>query len=89
MAEGNTDPATRIAALRSPERLRARAEVLQRPSPVPPHPGIYGWHFAQPPADGLDADRLLYVGIAPRHIRGPHQHTAATQANPLRLPRLG
>lgn len=32
---------------------------------MPKEHGIYGWHFRVPPADGLDADRLLYVGIAP------------------------
>ena len=69
MSDGSTDPATVINALQQPDRLWTRAEVLQRPSPVPPLPGIYGWHFTQPPAEGLPADRLLYVGIAPRHMR--------------------
>jgi hypothetical protein len=52
MADGSTDPGTVIDALQHPERLWTRAEVLERPSPVPPLPGIYGWHFTEPPADG-------------------------------------
>ncbi|GGT29280.1 hypothetical protein GCM10010271_36580 [Streptomyces kurssanovii] len=28
----------------------------------------YGWHFEQPPHPDLDAGRLLYVGIALRHM---------------------
>ncbi|MFJ4687562.1 GIY-YIG nuclease family protein [Streptomyces sp. NPDC088789] len=30
--------------------------------------GVYGWHFAQTPHPELDANRLLYVGIAPRFM---------------------
>jgi hypothetical protein len=59
-----------IDALQKPERLWTRDEVLQRPSPVPPMPGICGWHFTEPPAEALAVDRLLYVGIAPRHVEG-------------------
>jgi hypothetical protein len=32
-------------------------------------PGIYGWHFATAPDPAIEANRLLYVGIAPRHMR--------------------
>ncbi len=58
-----------MAVLEGPERLWSRAEVLTRPTPIPPVPGIYGWHFANAPDPALDANRLLYVGIAPRHMR--------------------
>ncbi|MEV0280877.1 GIY-YIG nuclease family protein [Streptomyces sp. NPDC050610] len=56
------------AVLVSPDRLWSAHEVLTRPSPVPAVPGVYGWHFEQPPHADLDAGRLLYVGIAPRHM---------------------
>ncbi|MGI5370437.1 GIY-YIG nuclease family protein [Streptomyces iakyrus] len=55
-------------ALVSPDRLWPAQEVLARPSPVPATAGVYGWHFDQPPHPDLDAGRLLYVGIAPRHM---------------------
>ncbi|SDW40305.1 hypothetical protein SAMN05421504_101492 [Amycolatopsis xylanica] len=55
--------------LQRPSALWTRSQVLDRPTPVPAVPGIYGWHFLTPPAEGLDANRLLYVGIAPRHMR--------------------
>ncbi|WP_406732210.1 GIY-YIG nuclease family protein [Streptomyces sp. NBC_01794] len=55
-------------ALTSPTRLWSAAEVLTRPSPVPAAAGVYGWHFDEAPAQDLDAGRLLYVGIAPRHM---------------------
>jgi hypothetical protein len=58
-----------IMLLQQPARLWTRSEVLERPSPIPTVSGIYGWHFREPPAAGLDADRLLYVGIAPRLMR--------------------
>jgi hypothetical protein len=51
-----------IDALVHPPRLWTTDEVATRPSPVPNEHGIYGWHFRVPPAEGLDADRLLYVG---------------------------
>jgi hypothetical protein len=54
-----------VDALAYPSRLWTTDEVAVRPCPVPTEHGIYGWHFRVPPADGLDADRLLYVGIAP------------------------
>jgi hypothetical protein len=62
------DYAELIQALKHPDRLWTRAEVLARPSPVPPAAGIYGWHFLGPLAAQLDVDRLHYVGIAPRHM---------------------
>jgi hypothetical protein len=55
--------------LQRPERLWSRAEVLTRPTPVPPVSGVYGWHFANAPDSALGSNRLLYVGIAPRHMR--------------------
>ncbi|MDA1082440.1 MAG: hypothetical protein O2973_12365 [Gemmatimonadetes bacterium] len=56
-----------------PSRLWSRHEVLQRPSPVPQEPGVYGWYFRDIP-DGVPTDgchrhagmTLLYVGISPR-----------------------
>lgn len=59
------DGAEIVDALARPSRLWTTGEVAVRSSPVPREHGIYGWHFRVPPADGLDADRLLYVGIAP------------------------
>lgn len=56
------------AVLISPDRLWSAGEVLARPSPVPPVPGVYGWHFNAPPFSDLPAGRLLYVGIAPRYM---------------------
>ena len=49
-----------------------RAEVLQRPSPVPVAPGVYAWWFRTLPAD-IDTSKceqrdgltLLYTGISP------------------------
>jgi hypothetical protein len=62
-----------MSDLLSPERLCSRAEVLARPSPVPPSPGVYAWWFAELPP-GLLTDNclaqgdltLLYVGISPK-----------------------
>lgn len=56
------------AALTEPDRLWSAQEVLLRPSPVPAAAGVYGWHFEQAPCADLAAGRLLYVGIAPRHM---------------------
>ncbi|MCX5441155.1 hypothetical protein OHO83_09645 [Streptomyces sp. NBC_00569] len=58
----------KATALVSPSRLWSAQEVLVRPSPVPAAAGVYGWHFKQPPHPCLDAERLLYVGIAPRYM---------------------
>ena len=62
-----------LAGLVRPERLWSRAEILQRPCPVPAHPGLYGWYFRQLPYP-IDTSRcathrdlaLLYVGITPK-----------------------
>jgi GIY-YIG catalytic domain len=58
----------------SPERLFSRADVLQRPSPVPAANGIYAWYLRDVPAvvptDGcltFDGKTLLYLGIAPEN----------------------
>lgn len=56
------------SALISPTWLWSAAEVLTRPSPVPAAAGVYGWHFDRALSEGLVAGRLLYVGIAPRHM---------------------
>jgi hypothetical protein len=68
--EGDTthDNSTLINLLQRPEQLWTRREVLERPSPVPATSGIYGWHFVEPPDERLNANRLLYVGIAPRRM---------------------
>lgn len=54
-----------VDALAHPSRLWTTEEATARPCPVPTEHGIYGWHFRVPVAEGLDAGRLLYVGIAP------------------------
>jgi hypothetical protein len=62
-----------LAELVRPERLWSRAEILQRPCPLPARPGLYGWYFKQLPHP-IDTSRcathgdltLLYVGIAPK-----------------------
>lgn len=68
MQDKREDNADVIRALQHPARLGTRREVLERPSPVPAVAGIYGWHFVTAPAEQLDSNRLLYVGIAPRHM---------------------
>lgn len=62
-----------------PERLFSRAEVLQRPSPVPKANGLYAWYFSDVPAvvptDNclkFDGKALLYIGIAPDKINKPN-----------------
>jgi hypothetical protein len=65
---GEGAAAVLIAAISRPERLWTQAEVLVRPSPVPPVARVYGWHFIAALGPGLDPDRLLYVGIAPRQM---------------------
>lgn len=54
--------------LLEPDRLWSADEVMTRPSPIPAAPGVYGWYFEQSPDPRLPAGRLLYVGIAPRHM---------------------
>lgn len=56
-----------------PDRLWSRAEVLSKPCPIPPSPGVYGWWFRTLPAaievSGCVSHRgstLLYVGISPK-----------------------
>ncbi|MEU7833676.1 GIY-YIG nuclease family protein [Nonomuraea sp. NPDC049129] len=56
------------AELLAPVKLWKAVEVLTRSCPVPAAAGIYGWHFTEPPHPTLPADRLLYVGIAPRRM---------------------
>jgi hypothetical protein len=57
--------------LLKPGRLRTRAEVLSRPSPVPKAPGVYAWYFRSldcvPSSACLSCGefRLLYIGISP------------------------
>jgi hypothetical protein len=57
----------------APARLVNRAEVLAKPCPVPPAPGVYAWYFDRAPGSTpiagtqvLDGWRLLYVGISPK-----------------------
>lgn len=67
------DPMNEVRqALLRTECLFTRAEVLQRPSPVPAAAGVYAWYFTDPPAQvplagchTLDGKVLLYVGISP------------------------
>lgn len=61
-----------LSAITQPGRVWTRAEVLQRPSPVPNGPGVYGWYFRDLPVacDTTGCTRsddltLLYVGISP------------------------
>jgi len=61
------------AALTRPPRLWSREEVLAKPSPLPPSPGVYAWYFRQlpwpiDPGDCVtfDGSTLLYVGISPK-----------------------
>ena len=77
------DPASAAdESLLRPVRLWARDEVLARPSPVPPAPGVYAWYFRTPPGgapvvhthDGL---ALLYVGISPANRPGSRQNLSA------------
>jgi hypothetical protein len=70
---GGLDLGDDITRFLTPERLWRRSEVLQRPSPIPTSPGVYGWWFNRPPAvidtagcrtwQGLT---LLYTGISPK-----------------------
>ena len=62
-----------LDGLVQPARLWSRAEVLARPSPVPSHPGVYGWYFSELPwpldtsqCVAWDDCTLLYGGIAPK-----------------------
>ncbi|MFJ4548494.1 GIY-YIG nuclease family protein [Streptomyces sp. NPDC088817] len=55
-------------ALTSPARLWSVREVLVRQCPVSAAAEVYGWHFKEAPHPDLAPGRLLYVGIAPRHM---------------------
>jgi hypothetical protein len=62
-----------VTALRSPERVWSRREVLIKPSPVPDAAGVYAWFLRELPRSVPDAGcvrcnglTLLYVGIALR-----------------------
>jgi hypothetical protein len=76
-----------VEAFRHPSRTWSRAEVLDRPSPVPKAAGIYGWYLRQLPpgvpntgcvhCNGLT---LLYIGIAPR----PPAQNGRTSSRTLR-----
>jgi hypothetical protein len=53
-------------------RCYTRADVLNRPSPVPKSPGVYGWWFRRVPGsvdvarcEQRDGLTLLYTGISP------------------------
>jgi GIY-YIG catalytic domain len=62
-----------LDGLVQPARLWSRGEVLERPSPVPSRPGVYGWYFRALPWR-IDTSQcvtwgsytLLYGGIAPK-----------------------
>lgn len=64
-------------ALTEPDRLWRRSEVLARPCPIPPVPGVYAWYFHDIPVavpisgcHTMHGSALLYVGISP----GPPPH---------------
>ena len=77
-----------LTALTKPAQLLSREEVLSKPSPVPPVPGIYGWYFRdispRVPTEGcvdFDGMKLLYVGISPN---GPPKHRGKSSTQNLR-----
>jgi len=79
------------AALLDPSRLYSRAEVLDRPSPVPEASGVYAWYFedAPPSVPTEDAHKrhghsLLYVGIAPRKPAATGKASGRTLRDRLR-----
>ena len=72
-----------LRALLSPRHLYGRSEILMRPSPVPPQPGIYGWYMRGLPVDVSGCHRheelsLVYVGIAPK---APSLNRSPSQQN--------
>jgi len=86
--------------LRSPSRVWARCEVLNRPSPVPATRGLYAWFFDNVPPTVPLGDvsahhglKLLYVGIAPSRpttsstlrSRVRQHHRGNASASTLRL----
>ena len=73
-----------LDGLVQPARLWSRAELLARPSPVPSHPGVYGWYFSELPwpldtsqCVAWDDCTLLYGASPPR----PHPPTAGQRAS--------
>ena len=61
------------AELLKPSRLYSRAEVLERPGPVPASPGVCACYFADAPASVptdtchvTEFGTLLYVGVSPK-----------------------
>jgi hypothetical protein len=65
------------------KRLFSRAEVLQRPSPVPRTYGLYAWYFRNAPTiiptDScltFDGKTLLYLGIAPDKANKPNSRSS-------------
>lgn len=72
--------------LLNPVHLYTRADVLLRPSVVPPAPGVYAWYFnVVPPnvpigyAHRFDGHSLLYIGISPS--RPPANGKAPSRQN--------
>jgi hypothetical protein len=47
------------AALLRPTHLFTRQEVLSKPSPVPPRPGVYAWYFREVPPEFFGAPSLM------------------------------
>jgi hypothetical protein len=65
----------KMMALIAPDRLWSRSEILARPCPVPPKPGVYAWFFKEIPSpvpvDGCvtwQGLTMLYVGISPSRL---------------------
>lgn len=65
-----------LSALLAPSMVCTRAQALERSSPIPAAPGVYGWYFDEVPSgvptQGVhltDLGYLLYLGIAPRRPR--------------------
>jgi hypothetical protein len=77
--------------LLSPQRLWTRAEVLERPSPVPASPGVYAWYFKDIPPGLLTEGclhsgdlTLLYVGISPKRPLASGMPSKQTLRNRVR-----
>ena len=65
--------ANEMARLLQPTKLFTRAEVLDRPCPVPAAAGVYAWYFDEVPpgvptnhSHDIEGRHLLYVGISPK-----------------------
>jgi len=71
--DDSTASEAQISQLLQPSKILSRSEVLDRPCPIPPVPGVYAWYFDEPPP-GVpligchqgEAGVLLYVGISPK-----------------------